>query len=74
MVPERVAPLIAEPELTGGSLDRTIAEGEYYGMQSLDQALLQLARDGLVSLRDAMTAANDPTDLRLSLHAVGVSV
>jgi twitching motility protein PilT len=70
----RIYEQIAEPELTGGTLERTIAEGEYYGMQTLDQALLHLARDGMVALRDVMAVANDPTDLRIALQTSGVPV
>jgi len=70
----RIYEQISEPEITGGTIERTIAEGEYYGMQTLDQSLLQLARDGLVSLRDVMAVANDPTDLRIALQTSGVPV
>jgi twitching motility protein PilT len=71
----RIYEQITDPDIPGTStLDRTIAEGEYYGMQTLDQALLQLAREGLVSLRDVMAVANDPTDLRIALQTSGVPV
>ena len=68
----RIVEQISDPAGAGGSLDRTIADGEYHGMQTLDQSLMQLVRDGLVAMGDVMAAANDPTDLRISLQTAGV--
>jgi twitching motility protein PilT len=49
-----------------------IAEGGYYGMQTFDQHLLQLFRDGRVSLRAAMEAATSPHDFRVAVRAAGL--
>jgi twitching motility protein PilT len=54
-------------------LMRIMAEGEYYGMQTLDQALFALFKDGLVSLRDALSAARAPEDLRIAMQQAGLS-
>lgn len=61
----KVADCVAEDRLA--DLPRLVADGEYHGMQTLDLALEHLARDGLVSVRDAVAAADDPEDLRLAL-------
>ena len=50
-----------------------IAEGDYYGMQTFDQHLLQLYRTGEVSLRDALATATNSHDLRVALRAAGLS-
>jgi twitching motility protein PilT len=61
----KVADCVAEDRL--GDLPRLVAEGEYNGMQTLDRALEYLARDGIISVRDAVAAADEPDDLALSL-------
>jgi twitching motility protein PilT len=53
-------------------LDRVIAEGEYYGMQSFDTSLQHLVKDGLVSVRDAMSVAVNPDDLRIAFQQLGL--
>jgi Tfp pilus assembly ATPase PilU len=68
----RVAEHILVPDATGGGLERTIADGEYHGMQTLDQSLMALARDGHVSMGEALAVANDPTELRISMQTAGV--
>jgi twitching motility protein PilT len=49
-----------------------IAEGEYYGMQTFDQHLLQLYGQGSISLEEALAAATSPHDLRLSMRTTGL--
>ena len=51
-------------------LPKLVAEGEYHGMQTLDRGLEDLARAGLVSARDAIAAANDAEDVKLSLSSL----
>ena len=55
------------------ALERIIAEGEYHGMQTFDQALFGLFKDGIVSLRDALAVASQPEDLRIALQQAGLS-
>jgi twitching motility protein PilT len=50
-----------------------IAEGGYYGMQTFDQHLLDLFRNGDVSLRDALATATNPHDFRVSLRGAGLA-
>ncbi|HEY9555964.1 MAG TPA: PilT/PilU family type 4a pilus ATPase [Acidimicrobiales bacterium] len=68
----KVAEAVADPAHQT-PLDQLIAEGQYHGMQTLDQALLELVRDGMVSLRDALAASPNPEDLRIALGSAGVS-
>jgi len=48
-----------------------IAEGEYYGMQTFDQHLLQLYSDGVVSMDAALDAASSPHDFRIAVRSLG---
>jgi twitching motility protein PilT len=54
-------------------IEDAIAEGGYYGMQTFDQHLLQLYADGEITLRDALSAATNPHDFRVSLRAAGLA-
>jgi twitching motility protein PilT len=54
-------------------LDDAIAEGSYYGMQTFDQHLLALYGQGEVALRDALAAASNPHDFRVSLRGAGLA-
>ena len=55
-------------------LEQIIAEGEYYGMQTFDQSLFGLYKNGLIGLRDALAAASHPHDLRIALQQAGLPV
>jgi twitching motility protein PilT len=63
----RVADRIMDPALTS-EIEQIIAESAFYGMQSFDQSLLNLVRDGLVSVDNAMEACSKPHDFRLMLE------
>ena len=54
------------------TIEQVIAEGEYYGMQTFDQSLFNLFKNGLVTLRDALTAASHPHDFRIALQQEGL--
>jgi twitching motility protein PilT len=41
-----------------------IAEGDYWGMQTMNQCLLRYYRAGLISEEDALTFAGNSTELR----------
>ena len=68
----RVYERIVDPDAPGDSIPELVAGGEYYGMQSFDQSLLGLYRDGLIGLREAMAAATNPSDLRIMLQQAGL--
>jgi len=71
VVTSRIQELLLDPAQTGGIVD-AIAEGDYYGMQTFDQHLLQLHKDGVVTLKDAMDNATSPHDFRIAVRAAGV--
>ena len=66
----RVRDMILDPNLTG-RLPEVIAEGEYYGMQTFDQALLKHVQAGRVSMEHALRAATSPHDFKLLVAADG---
>jgi twitching motility protein PilT len=67
----RVADAITDAEKSG-SIMSLIAEGSYYGMQTFDQHLVALIRDGVITLDAAMTASTNPHDLTVELRRVGL--
>ena len=70
VVTGRVEDLILNPTETG-RITEVIAEGEYYGMQTFDQALLKHVLAGSVDEETAMAAASSPHDFKLMLQAQG---
>src|SRR5690606_10164522 len=70
VVTGRVKDLILNPEETA-KISEVIAEGEYYGMQTFDQALLKKVMDGAVEESVALDAASNPHDFKLMLAAGG---
>ncbi|ACA85626.1 PilT/PilU family type 4a pilus ATPase [Shewanella woodyi] len=61
----RVSSLIAKNELH--SLKETMAKSNEQGMQTFDQALLNLYVEGEISYADALHHADSPNDLRLMI-------
>ena len=45
-----------------------IQGGEFYGMQTFDQALVKLVKEGVVSADEARRTATNPHDFDLALH------
>ena len=70
VVTGRVQDLILDPNETG-KITEVIAEGEYYGMRTFDQALLGYVREGRISEEVAMETASSPHDFKLMLAAGG---
>jgi twitching motility protein PilT len=66
----RARDMIMDPEQTG-NLREVIGEGEYYGMQTFDQALLKHYQAGRVSMEDALKVASSPHDFKLLVVAEG---
>jgi twitching motility protein PilT len=66
----RARDMIMDPDQTG-RLREVIAEGEYYGMQTFDQALLRQHQAGRVSMADALRVASSPHDFKLLVGAEG---
>jgi twitching motility protein PilT len=66
----RVRDMIADPNQTG-QLGEAISSGEYYGMQTFDQALFHHVKAGRVTTEEAMRVASNPSDFKLLLAAEG---
>jgi twitching motility protein PilT len=67
----RIADAISDSEKTS-TITQLIGEGGYYGMQSFDQHLVALIRDGIVTLEAAMAASTNPHDLTVELRRLGL--
>lgn len=67
----RIADAISDPDKTHHITD-LVREGGYYHMQSFDQHLVALVRDGVVTLEDAQAAASSPHDLSVELRRLGL--
>jgi twitching motility protein PilT len=70
VVTGRVQDLILNPNETG-KITEVISEGEYYGMQTFDQALLKHVMAGKIDEETAYLAASSPHDFKLMLQAQG---
>jgi twitching motility protein PilT len=66
----RVKDLITNPNETA-RLHEVIEEGEYYGMQTFDQALLGHLQAGRISMETALRTATHPHDFKLLVSADG---
>ncbi|MFB9375490.1 type IV pilus twitching motility protein PilT [Kineococcus gynurae] len=67
----RIADAISDPQKTSTITD-LIKEGGYYEMQTFDQHLVSLIRDGVVTLEDAVEVASNPQDLGVELRRQGI--
>jgi twitching motility protein PilT len=68
----KVIDCIADP-IRIHELEQVLADGQYHGMQTLQQALVDLVKDGLISQQDALAASTRPEDLRIALAQAGVT-
>jgi len=62
---------ITDPDKTYLIRD-AMEEGEYYGMQTFDQALLKLYTDRQITLDDAMAMAHNAHDFKIKVRQLGV--
>lgn len=67
----RIKDFIMDPDQTG-QIPSAIAEGEYYGMQTFDQALLRLVEENRVTYEEALQVASRPQDFRLMVQSLGL--
>jgi twitching motility protein PilT len=65
----RVADCINNPEETA-KITEAIGDGEYYGMQTFDQALIKLIMSGRISEDEALHLTTSPQNFKLSLASV----
>ena len=68
----RIQDFIMDPTQTG-QIEQAISEGEYYGMQTFDQALLKLVQEDKVDYDEALRYASRPQDFKLMVYALGKS-
>ena len=67
----RIRDFITDPDQTG-QIQTAISEGEYYGMQTFDQALLKLIEQDRVNYEEALQVASRPQDFRLMVQSLGL--
>jgi twitching motility protein PilT len=67
----RIYDMIIDPGKTRQIAD-VIREGDFYGMQSFDQHLVELVRSGTVTVVEASSAATSPHDFTLALRKEGI--
>lgn len=63
-----VKKLIEENNLS--EITNLMKQGQYYGMQTFNQALIKLFQSGEVKLEDALAAAANPEELMLSIRGI----
>jgi twitching motility protein PilT len=71
VVTGRVADAIVDEDKTNTITD-LIKDGAYYGMQTFDQHLVELIRDGVITLDGGMAVASNPHDLTVELRRLGL--
>jgi twitching motility protein PilU len=64
----RIRDLIKKGEV--GAIKQAIHMGTQDGMQTFDQALYRLHKDGLIGYEDALRAADSPNDLKLKIKGL----
>ena len=70
---KRIRDLVMDSDQTYKIQD-AISEGDYYGMRTFDQSLLELYREGMVTLQDAALVASSPHDFKLMAQQEGYDV
>ncbi|WP_246169176.1 type IV pilus twitching motility protein PilT [Actinotalea subterranea] len=67
----RTAEAIVDP-FNAPPIEDLIREGEYYKMQTFDQHIFTLVRDGVITYEDGCLVASNPQDLTVELRAAGI--
>jgi len=57
-------------ENNGAAIAQALAKGAFYGMQTFNQSLVKLYKDGLVSEAEVLAAATNPDDVKLAIRGV----
>lgn len=55
---------------SGQGISEAIAKGQFYGMQSFNQSLVKLYKEGLVAEEDILAAASNPDDVKLAMRGI----
>ncbi|UCD64278.1 MAG: PilT/PilU family type 4a pilus ATPase [Candidatus Zixiibacteriota bacterium] len=61
---------IIDPDKTAGIMDLMEQGGVQYGMQTFDQSIMQLHKQGLISFEEAISHATNPDDFDLRLRGI----
>ena len=61
---------IADPEKTSGIATAIVQSGPQYGMQSFDQAILELCRQSLVTVEDALQWVTNVEEFKMRLRGI----
>jgi twitching motility protein PilT len=68
VVTGRIADKIVDPNSSGDGIEEQIADGDYHGMRTFDQSLLELVRQNRITLQTAFAAASNPHDLKVAIQ------
>ncbi len=68
----RIADAIVDAQKTS-TLMQLVREGGYYGMQTFDQHLIALYRDGVITLEAAINASTSPHDMQVEMRRLGMT-
>ncbi len=68
----RIQDFIMDPKQTA-QIQQAIAEGEYYGMQTFDQALLKLIEEDRIDYEEAIRVSSRPQDFKLMVQSLGLA-
>ncbi len=68
----RIQDFIMDPVQTA-QIQQAISEGEYYGMQTFDQALLKLIEEDRIDYKEAIQVSSRPQDFKLMVQALGLT-
>jgi len=68
----RVYEAIVDPGETR-MIPEIIAEGDFYGMQTFDQHLLEMFEADVITMDEALHSSTSPHDLRLAMRKAGVA-
>src|SRR5215211_2806396 len=68
----RIRDFITDPAQTA-MIQQAIYEGEYYGMQTFDQALLKHVEEDRMDFEEALRHASRPQDFKLMVQALGLT-
>ena len=72
VVTGRIADRIIDPDASGETIEEQIANGDYHGMRTFDQSLVELLAQGRITLQTAMSAASNRHDLAVALQTSGI--
>ncbi|MCG2725605.1 MAG: PilT/PilU family type 4a pilus ATPase [Elusimicrobia bacterium] len=68
MVTAHIKKMIAESNID--AITQAISKGSFYGMQSFNQALVRIHREGLAKLDDILQSASNPDDVLLAIKGI----